>query len=111
MEFSIIPDNEALGKCAWCESPITEFMEVFGFGATLKPDVDLSEYEGHCIEIELASGEKCAYMMVTGRGSDAKNEGKDAMFLVCSEKCANKLKNILEKEISSEKMFKNIVPD
>jgi len=111
MEFSIIPDNEALGKCACCGSEITEFMEVFGLGAKLKPDVDLSEYEGHCIEIVLASGKKSAYMMVTGRGSEAKNEGKDAMFLVCSEKCATKLKNILEKEISSGKMFNTVIDE
>jgi hypothetical protein len=111
MEFSIIPDNEALSKCAWCESHITEYMEVFGFGAKLKPDVDLSEYEGHCIQIGLLSEGKSIYMMVTGQGSEAKNEGKDAMFLVCSEKCAKKLKNVLEEEISSGEMFKTVMDD
>ena len=111
MEFSIIPDNEALSKCAWCESPITEYMEVFGFGAKLKPDADLSEYEGHCIQIGLVSEEKSVYMMVTGQGSEAKNEGKDGMFLVCSEACGKKLKNVLEKEISLGKMFNTVVSD
>ena len=111
MEFSIIPDNEALSKCAWCESYITEYMEVFGFGAKLKPKVDLSEYEGHCIEIDLVSEEKSVYMMVTGRGSEAKNEGKDGMFLVCSEACAKKLKNVLEQDISLGKMFKTVWSD
>ena len=111
MEFSIIPDNEALGKCAWCQSQITDHMEVFGFGATLKPDVDLSEYEGHCIQIDLVSEGKSAYMMVTGQGSEAKNEGKDGMFLVCSEACGKKLKNVLEKEISLGKMFKTVLSD
>jgi hypothetical protein len=33
-------------------------MEVFGFGAKLEPDADLSEYEGHCIQIGLVSEEK-----------------------------------------------------
>ena len=111
MEFSIIPDNEALGKCAWCESHITDHMEVFGFGAKLKSDVDLSDYEGHCIQIGLALEEKSVYMMVTGQGSEAKNEGKDGMFLVCSKGCYKKLKNVLEKEISSGKMFKAVVYD
>ena len=111
MEFSIIPDNEALGKCACCGNEITEFMEVFGLGAKLNPDVDLSEYEGHCIEIDLASEDMSVYMMITGRGSEAKNEGKDAMFLVCSEKCAKKLKNILGKEISLGEMFETVIDD
>jgi hypothetical protein len=44
MEFSIIPDKEALSKCVWCQSHITDHMEVFGFGVKLKSNVDLSEY-------------------------------------------------------------------
>ena len=108
MEFSIIPDNEALSKCAWCESHITEHMEFFGLGAKLMPDVDLSDYEGHCIQIGLVSEEKSVYMMVTGQGSEAKNEGKEGMFLVCSEACGKKLKNVLEKEISLGKMFNTV---
>ena len=111
MEFSIIPDKEALSKCAWCQSHIDDHIEVFGLGARLKSNVELSEYEGHCIEIGLASEEKSVYMMVTGQGSEAKNEGKDAMFLVCSEKCGKKLKTVLEKEISLGKMFKTVLSD
>jgi hypothetical protein len=83
-------------------------MEVFGFGAKLKPNVDLSEYESHCIQIDLVSEEKPVYMMVTAQGSEAKNEGKDCMFLVCSEECSKKLKNVLEKEISLGQMFKAV---
>ncbi|MGD8881376.1 MAG: hypothetical protein PVI82_05790 [Desulfobacterales bacterium] len=111
MEFSIIPDKEALSECAWCQSHISEYMEVFGFGAKLKPNVDLSEYEGHCIEIDLVSEEKSVYMMVTGQGSEAKNEGKDGMFLVCSEACGKKLRNVLEKDISLGKMFRKVLSD
>ena len=49
MEFYIIPDEEALRKCAWCRSHINDHMEVLGLGAKLKHDVDLSEFESHCI--------------------------------------------------------------
>ena len=108
MEFCIIPDKEALGRCAWCQGRITDEMEVFGFGAELNPNVDLSEFESHCIQIGLVSEEKPVYMMVTAQGSEAKNEGKDGMFLVCSEGCGKKLKDVLEKEISLGKMFKTV---
>jgi hypothetical protein len=111
MEFSIIPDKEALSKCVWCQSHITDHMEVFGFGVKLKSNVDLSEYEGHCIEIGLASEEKPVFMMVTAQDSEAKKEGRDGMFLVCSEKCGKKLKKVLEKEISLGKMFKTVWSD
>ena len=105
MEFDIIPDEEALSQCAWCHNHISEDMEVFGAGAKLKPDVDLSEYESHCIRIELVSEEKPIYMMVTAQGSEAKKDGQDGMFLFCSEECGKKLKAVLEKEISLGKMF------
>ena len=108
MEFSIIPDKEALSKCAWCQKQISDDMEVFGLGAKLKPNVDLSEYENHCIEIDLVSEEKPVYMMISAQGSQAKSEGKDCMFLVCSEGCGKKLKDVLEEEISLGKMFNSI---
>ena len=109
MEFSIIPDKEALSRCAWCQTRIYDDMEVFGFGAKLKPDVDLSEYESHCIQLDLVSEEKPVYMMVTAQDSEAKIDGKDCMFLVCSEECGKKLKDVLEKEISLGKMFNTVL--
>jgi hypothetical protein len=105
MEFNIIPDEEALSKCAWCQNHIGDDMEVFGAGAKLKPDVDLSEYESRCIQTILVSEEKPIYMMVTGEGSEAKEDGNDCMFLFCSEECGLKLKTVLDKEISLGKMF------
>ena len=108
MEFCIIPDKEALSKCVWCQSHISDDMEVFGCGAKLKPNIDLSEYENHCIQIGMVTEEKPIYMMVTAEGSEAKNEGKDGMFLVCSKSCGEKLKSALEKEISLGKMFKTV---
>ena len=108
MEFSIIPDSEALRRCAWCRSHIYDDMEVFGFGAKLRPNVDLSVYEGHCIEIGLVSEERTVYSLVTAQGSEAKKDGKDCMFLVCSKSCGKKLKTVLEKEISIGEMFKKV---
>jgi len=105
MKYNIIPDEDALTKCAWCQNHIRDDTEVFGVGAKLKPDVDLSEYESHCIQISLVSEEKPIYMMVTAQDSEAKKEGKDGMFLLCSEECGKKLKNVLAKEISIGKMF------
>lgn len=108
MEFDIIPDKEALGQCACCRNPIDDHMELFGFGARLKSGIDLSGYESHCIQIRLLSGDKDVFTMVTIEGSEARNDGNDCMFLVCSEKCENELKAALEKEISSGNMFASI---
>ena len=108
MDFYIIPDSEALSQCAACRGQINEMSEVFGLGVKLKPDIDLSEFETHCIEIDLVSADKPVYMMVTARASEAKEDGKDGMFLACSESCAKQLKQVLEKEISLGKLFETV---
>ena len=108
MKYHIIPDEDALGKCAWCNSRIFENTEVFALGATLRSTVDLSKYQSHCIEIALVSREKTLNMMITAEGSEAKKDNKDAMFMVCSEKCGSKLKNALKEEISIGDLFHDV---
>ena len=108
MAFHIIPDEEALSQCAWCRKYISAEEEVFSAGVKCKPGVDLSEYEGHCIDIRLVSDERPIYMLVTLKGSEAKQDGHDGMFLYCSKECGNALKNVLDKEISTGKMFASI---
>ena len=53
----------------------------------------------------LASEGREVFTMVSREGSEAKKEGNDCMFLVCSEKCENDLKAVLEKEIASGSLF------
>ena len=105
MAFDIIPDDEALARCACCRTPIDDHMELSSVGARLRSDVDLSPYEGHCIQIRLASEGREVFTMVSREGSEAKKEVNDCMFLVCSEKCENDLKAVLEKEIASGSLF------
>ena len=111
MAYEIIPDKEALGQCAWCQGKIQEYDEVFDVGAKLKPDVDLSEFESHCIQIDLVSEKESVYMLVTAKGSEAKHNGSDGMFLLCSEKCRENFKHVLEKEITAGKLFAGVQPD
>ena len=108
MKYHIIPDEDALGKCGWCNSRIYDNTEVFSLGARLRSGVDLSEYQSHCIEIALVSREKTLNMMVTVEGSEAKKDNMDAMFMVCSEECGSKLKNALKEEISIGDLFDDV---
>jgi hypothetical protein len=108
VDYDIIPDEEALGQCASCGGRITDEMEVFGIGVKLRQGVELSEYEGHCIQISLAADGKPAFMLVTDRDSDARKDGNDGMMICCSEACGSQLKTALEKEISMAGMFELI---
>jgi hypothetical protein len=105
MNFSIIPDEEALKNCTWCGSRIGESAEVFAVDARVRPEVDLHLYQGHCIQIDLIYQEKTITAMVTADDSEAKAEQKDLMFLTCSKKCGSKLKAALEKEVSIGDLF------
>ena len=108
MKARRISDEEALGKCAWCDKKITEDIEVFGFGATIRPDADLSNYEGEAIALPIVTEDRSVPMLVTSEGSEAKRDGNDVMFMVCSEKCGKDMKFALEVEKSLGDIFEGI---
>jgi len=108
MPFSIIPDDEALSNCACWQKVISDETDIVDFGIQVKPDVDLSDYRSHCIEIQLTSKNRPVHMMVTAARSDAKKEGKDGLFLLCSQACANEFKQTLQAEIDQGKLIESI---
>ena len=108
MEFNIIPDKDALAKCANCQNQINDEAEVFCIGAQLKPDTDLSGYQSHCIEIELDDGKRTVCMMVTARNSEASLEGNDGMFMTCSAECRQQLKTALKKDTHFGNLFESV---
>ena len=105
MEFNIIPDKDGLGKCTWCRDQINEDSEITCVGAMLKPANDLSEYQSHCIELDLGAEKKQVCMMVTAKGSEAQNAGNDGLFMVCSDKCGRQLKQALKKDAALAELF------
>jgi len=109
MTFSIVPDDEALSACACCQQDITDDTDIVDIGVQLKPDVDLSAYESHCIEIELESRKQPVYMMVTAARSEAKQEGKDGLFLVCSQACADSFEQSLQSEIIQGTLIQTVI--
>ena len=98
MNFDIIPDEDALQNCCWCGEKIDAFAEVFDVGARLRPGIDLEPYRSHCIQIDLISRPKTLTTLVASEDSEARAEQQDLLFLVCSRKCAKKLRTALEKE-------------
>jgi len=106
--FHIIPDEDALGKCAWCSGKIHDESEVYSLGVKVRQEIALKEYERHCIEITLASEEKALNALVATEDSEAKKAHMDLLFLVCCESCADTLKEVLEKEISKGDLIEGV---
>jgi len=108
MKFDIIPDGDALNVCTWCGKRVDEFSDVFAVGASARPTVDLHEYRGHCIQIDLRSQQKSLNAMVTAADSEAKAEKKDLMFMVCSPACRSALQKALKKEVTTGRLLADV---
>jgi hypothetical protein len=86
-------------KCGWCGDDIPEDTELFGISAKARPDIDISELRGKVIDVFLAQRDRNVQALVVTEESPAKKEGKDLLFVVCSESCAEALRQAVGKEI------------
>ena len=101
-------NEDVLSRCAWCGKGIDEEAEVYGLGAAFHPGVDLSEYESQVIELKMIKENRIVPMIIAAKASDAKKAGHDAMFMTCSNECANEMRETLLEEKSIGNMLKSI---
>ena len=62
--------------------------------------MDVSEFEGGAIRISLVSQDRDVIAIVPTADSEARRDGNDFMFMVCSEICGFDMKATLEHEIA-----------
>ena len=108
MEAKIISDIEVISKCAWCRNKLNQNSEAFGLGAKVKSGSDLSAYKGKSVLLTIVSDDRNVPMVVAADGTEAKNDGNDVMFLLCSEKCGIEMKTALEREILLGNLFSKL---
>jgi hypothetical protein len=99
---------EVTQTCCWCGRHIGDDSPLYAIGVKVKPGVDISEYEGGVMAIQMTTQPMQMYAVVTGADSQAKSEGKDLMFVLCSEECGEDLKNFLNSEILMGEMFESV---
>ena len=108
MKTTVMRGEDVLSRCAWCGMGIDEEAEVYGLGAVFCRDIDLSKYESQVIEFKILTENRAVPMIITAKASDAKKAGHDAMFMTCSNECANEMRETLLKEKSAMNMLKSI---
>ena len=91
--------DELAHICAWCNERIPEDVEVFGLPAKARPGIDLEDREGTIIQLPLALMDKVVPVTVVTSDSEAKRQGYDFSFMLCSQACARSLKDALQREI------------
>jgi hypothetical protein len=91
--------DELAHICAWCNKRIPEDAEVFGLPAKARQGIDLKGQEGTIIQLSLALVDKTVPAIVVASDSEAKRQGYDFAFMLCSQACARSLKDALQREI------------
>ena len=89
--------------CCWCGKDIPEGCEAFSLGIRVSKGIDLTPEEGKEVVLYLALFDKKVHAIVPLNDSNAKREGNDILFFLCSQECGKSLKNALQKE--KELMF------
>ena len=87
---------------------ISDDKPVFALSAKFAEGVDYNQSEGRIIQIGLRTRNTSVPMIVTGVESDAKLQGIDGVFSLCSEKCKKKMKETLSNELEVFKEYKDI---
>ncbi len=85
--------------CAWCGKRIPKDAEVFSLGAKARAGVDLASYEGKAFQLTLTQPPKTLVAIVPTHDSQAKKEGNDLLFAICSQRCGQALKQALQRQI------------
>ena len=90
--------KKVLTTCCWCDKKIGENQELFALGCKKRPGVDISKYEGGVMSVTIVTIGKTIWAIVPSSDSDARKDGKDFMFTLCSKECGFELKEALEQE-------------
>ncbi len=85
-------------RCAQCGSKIRSGADVYGLGVKLKKELEYPGAVGRSMTVHLPVQGREVECMVTADGSQARAEGWDLIFMVCSEECGAELKSLLEEE-------------
>lgn len=87
-------------ECGWCGRAIGEDDPVIAVGARVYEGIDLSLVEGKVIELAFTVSNKTVLVGVAGFDSDAKAEGNDMVFMVCSDACGRQIQSAFADELS-----------
>lgn len=94
-------------RCAWCMKKLKDDKEVYAINVKFVEGKEIPDSDGRLIHIHLESRNTNVPMIVPGENSEAKIAGVDGIFPICSQKCGEKMRESLAKEIATIKKVIN----
>ena len=92
--------DQKMLRCSWCMKKIKENEPCLGLGVKFAPGFDINEEDGRISTIYMKTRNTSVPLIIVGTGSEARKEGEDGIFSLCSEKCGEKMKEAVKKEIN-----------
>lgn len=96
---SYFDPHKLITICARCGRKISKGSDVFSLGVKVKSKINIHDHAGRAIQILLEKSGKTVNAIVPTAGSQAKNEGNDLLFAICSPQCGDALKQALQEEL------------
>ena len=90
-----------LNYCCWCNREIGDG-ERISINSRFLDQRDYRKNAGKVVTFELQSIGRSIVALVVKRNSPAKRQGKDVMFVVCSDRCGDELSAAMNRDM---KMF------
>jgi hypothetical protein len=84
---------------------IDDNQPLYAISVKFAEGIDFSKNEGEIIQVYLSSRGTSIPMVVTTADSEAKKHGQDGLFTTCSQKCGEKMKASLAKELKTFTSF------
>lgn len=100
--MSIRNDDLVLHSCAWCATGIEDDQEVSPVSATFKEGNEHKSSDGEKVTLTLQESGKSVTGIAPPFYSEARQEGHDLMFMLCSTDCAETLREALLEELSDQ---------
>lgn len=86
-------------RCSWCMKKIKEDKPCYGLNVKFASGVEFGEKDGRITSLYLNTRKTSVPLIVVADDSEAKRNGQDGIFAICSENCAIKMKETVTKEL------------
>ena len=87
-----------LDHCCWCNREMREDSERFSINTKFRDPKDYQKNAGRIVEFYVPTVDRAILALAVTRDSEAKKQGHEIMFVVCSERCREELSAALRED-------------